>query len=726
MRRNQQRLLLWLGISILGVLVFCVTSAGQASADRSASTPAITDWSNHHVVFSKPATAEQLKRVQQDPRYWQQQYRQSLSLVKLPEAQAGALAPELQLGANTPLFGIDEMKGDWSLDLGSDATVGAGNYPAKYSFSLSKADCTNDFVVYPTGLFGSTQASIVAYNNLYSGCGGTVPSVYWAYNTGSAVVTSPVFSRDGSQIAFVQKLASGRGVLLLVKWQASTLETVGTPLTLVGLPKDLYPTCTLPCKTAFFFDHSGTYASDTHSSVFYDYSNDVAYVGDDAGYLHKYTPFFNGVPAEWTTDGWPVQVNPGSLTPALTSPVHDYTSDNVFVADLGGFLYQVNATGTATVTQSGQLDNSILEGDGGPGIVEGPIVDSTSELVYVFAPSDGSGGCDGVDCTAVFQLPVNFAATDVGSEVTVGNSTLQGTEPNPLYIGAFDSAYENSVNATGNLYVCGSVGGPPTLYQVPIAAGAFSTGAGYAVAQLTSAGNPACSPTTDVYNPNASGGSTEWAFASVQNDGVNSGCAGGGCLFNFEDAAWQPSTAYAVGQQVLALGSNHKLFTFVAIQGGTSGTATPHWSDTAGTEITNDGSVHWINQGAPSAASLAFWMADQTFTSVDPHIIDSNGNVEVVTHIGTTGSMTPDWSTTPGGTTSDGTPPNTVTWTNAGLFGTFVYPSAGGTSGLIIDNTVGTLAGASQVYFSTLSNQTCGTSPTPGGCAVQASQADLQ
>jgi hypothetical protein len=45
---------------------------------------------------------------------------------------------------------------------------------------------------------------------------------------------------------------------------------------------------------------------------------------------------------------------------------------------------------------------------------------------------------------------------------------------------------------------------------------------------------------------------------------------------------------------------------------------------------------------------------------------------------------------------------------------------------LIIDNTVGTLAGTSQVYFSTLSNQTCGTSPTPGGCAVQASQSDLQ
>jgi len=719
MRGNQQRLLVWLGISILGVSTFSISSAAQASADRISSTPAITDWSNHHVIFSKPATAEQLKRVQQDPRYSQQQYRQSS--VKLPDAQM----PKLQLEENVPLFGIDRMKGDWSLDLGDSATVGAGKYPAKYSFSLTKADCTNDFVVYPTGLFGATQASIVAYNNLYSGCGGTVPSVYWAYNTGSAVVTSPIFSRDGSQIAFVQKLASGRGVLLLVRWQASDLESITMPVTLVGVPKDLYPTCTLPCKTAFFFDHSGTYASDTNSSIFYDYTNDTAYVGDDAGYLHKYTPFFNGVPAEWTTDGWPVQVNLLSPT-ALTSPVHDYVSDNVFVADLGGFLYQVNATGVAVPIQSGQLDNSMLEGDGGPGIVEGPIVDSTSELVYVFAPSDGSGGCTGgADCTAVFQLPVNFSVLTSPSEVTVGNSTVLGVEPNPLYIGAFDNAYQNSANATGNLYVCGNVGGAPTLYQVPIVAGAFSSGAGNSVAQLTAtADNPACSPATDVYNPNASGGATEWAFASVQNDGMNSGCAGGGCLFNFEDAAWQPSTAYASGQQVLVLSTfNHKLFTFVATQDGTSGATTPHWTDTAGTTITNDGTVHWVNQGAPSAANLAVWQASQTFVSADPRIIDSNGNVEVVTSPGgTTGMMTPVWSTAPGATTADGS----VTWTNAGLFGTFVYPSAGGTSGLIIDNTVGTLAGASQVYFSTLSNQTCATSGGAGGCAVQASQADLQ
>jgi hypothetical protein len=74
-----------------------------------------------------------------------------------------------------------------------------------------------------------------------------------------------------------------------------------------------------------------------------------------------------------------------------------------------------------------------------------------------------------------------------------------------------------------------------------------------------------------------------------------------------------------------------------------------------------------------------------------------------------------------------GTAPNTVTWENVGAIASADAAAAGGTSGIIIDNFVGsgTLAGASQVYFSTLSDQACGTSGT-GGCAVQASQAKLQ
>src|ERR1700693_795562 len=140
----------------------------------------------------------------------------------------------------------------------------------------------------------------------------------------------------------------------------------------------------------------------------------------------------------------------------------------------GGFLYRIGPGSTFVATASGPLDVSSAEG--GAGIVQGPIVDSTNELVYVFSSSDGSGGCiGGADCAAVFQFGINFAGGTSGSKAVVGASTISGSAPNPLYLGAFDSTYENSVNATGNLYVCGNTGGPPILYQITIGSGVLGT-----------------------------------------------------------------------------------------------------------------------------------------------------------------------------------------------------------------------------------------------------------
>lgn len=49
-------------------------------------------------------------------------------------------------------------------------------------------------------------------------------------------------------------------------------------------------------------------------------------------------------------------------------------------------------------------------------------------------------------------------------------------------------------------------------------------------------------------------------------------------------------------------------------------------------------------------------------------------------------------------------------------------PEAGGTSGIILDNT-SAFGGASNIYYTPLSNQTCATSGGTGGCAIQISQA---
>ncbi len=135
--------------------------------------------------------------------------------------------------------------------------------------------------------------------------------------------------------------------------------------------------------------------------------------------------------------------------------------------------------------------------------------------------------------------------------------------------------------------------------------------------------------------------------------------------------------------------------------------------------------MQWLDQGSLSASTLASWSADRSYP-LDARIVDSNGYVEIVSTSGLSGGSVPTWNTVPGGTTVDGTGAHPVTWTNAGVLPSQVLKAVGGTSGIIIDNTVsaGTLAGTSQVYFSTLGNQPTCTGGT-GGCAVQASQSGL-
>jgi hypothetical protein len=534
-----------------------------------------------------------------------------------------------------------------------------------------------------------------------------VPSVYWAYNTGGTILTSPAFSLDGTQMLFVQTDGTQHGHLVLLKWNASTTETIASPTTLTRVERSSYPTCTIPCRTSVpLSDSAGALDGDTNSSVFYDYSHDTAYVGDDSGWLHKFTPVLQGILTEVRTAVWPVQVNPSSPT-ALTSPVHDYASGNVFVEDVGGFLYLVNST-TANVIRSGRLDF-------GAGLVQGPVVDSTAGLVYVFASSDGSGNCGGgANCSAVYEFATTFVAGAKGLEVVVGASTISGTKPNPLYTGAFDSTYEDSTNATGKLYVCGNTGGTPILYQIAIQGGILGT---VNTGPTLSSSAAPCSPVSDVLNPNAAGGPTEWLFASAQANGVSSGCAAGGCVMNFKDTPWLASTHYAVGEEVVDTNFDIQ----VVDVAGLSGSSVPSWNQTLG-GATADGTVQWLDQGVVSALTPAAWIANDTYT-LGTLILDSNNNIQLVTTAGTSGNLPPSWSTAAGATTTDGT----VTWTNLGAVATSALAATGGTSGIIIDNTVGsgTLAGASQAYFSTLSNQPCGTSGT-GGCAVQASQSALQ
>ena len=689
------------GLTVLGWVLI-----GQAAQPAPEGLP--TDWTHRHVIFSQPATFEKVRQISSDPRYWQQWYRQNVARVLSDPAASNDATMNLGSLADNHADS-HKVHRDWSEDLGPSAFVGAGNYPAKYAFQITSANCastgTPDYVVFSTGLSGSSgQASVVAYDNLYSGCSGTSPSAYWAYNTGGQILTSPAISGDGSQVAFVQTNAGLEGTLVLLKWAAAS-GTVFSPVHLTAVANSAYRTCAAPCMTTIILEDSLlTPADDRTSSVFPDYTHDILWVGGATGLLYKITGAFRGTPAEAFTGGFPVQVSTGA---ALSSPVYDQTSTNVFVGDYSGLFHRVSATGV--VTTSGQVDH-------GTGLVAGPIVDSTAGKVYVFSSSDGSAACAGAPCSAVYQFTAAFAANSTGTKKTVGTSQAAPPNPNPLYEGGFDSTYEASANATGNLYVCGNTAGAPTLYQIPIAAGVMGTvHTGPTLASATTG----CSPVSDIPNPNATGGATEWIFASTQASGSGNNCSAGGCIMNFNVQPWKASTAYTVGQAILDVNLNVQV---VRTAGTSKAGLHPGWSGTIDGN-TNDNTVQWTCQG-PHLASHPAWQPTTVYTA-GQEIIDSNGNVEWVKTGGTSKAGThPVWSPAITGNTNDGT----VKWKMVGPIATASQAAAGGTSGIIMDNTVGsgTLGGASQVYYSTQGTQTCTTSGGSGGCAVQASQSALQ
>ena len=531
-----------LGVSLSGLMILGWVLTGQAAPPAQEGLP--TDWSHRHLIFSQPATYEKVNKITSEPRYWQQFFRDNVKRTLPADAAASGDATSM----------IPGSEGFWSESMGSGASVGAGNYPAKYAFQINSASCS-DYVAFSTGLAGTAgQASIVAYSNLYSGCG-TGPTTFWAFNTRGTILTSPAIAPGGSQVAFVQT-AGGLGTLVLLKWAAGS-GTVGAPTTLTAVGNGAYRTCTAPCMTTIDLrDQSNLTTDDTTSSVFPDYTNDTIWVGGARAWLHKITGVFRGTPAEVRGGGFPAHMTAGT---ALSSPVYDPTSGFVFVGDYSGFLNKVSATGA--VTRSGQVDF-------GTGLVAGPIVDSTAGKVYVFSSDDNIKTCTGntVPCAAVYRFNTGFAAGAVGTHAVVGASQVALPNPNPLYEGGFDSAYLTSGTATGSLYVCGDTAGAPTLYRITVTGGAL--GAVAAGPQLASA-TTGCSPVSDIPNPNATGGTAEWIFASPQNSGVGNNCAAGGCLMNFNVQPWKAATVYAIGQEIL---DTHFQIQVVRVA-GTSGAA---------------------------------------------------------------------------------------------------------------------------------------------------------
>lgn len=675
----------WIGPLYLGTAMgFIVLAQGQAAGQSSApaqdwnvlSQPRAgvpADWSHYHVFFSSPGTSEQAQRngtydrwvkIANDPRFLMQQRRRigagpvlptlpqprvdrepacspdglgqddafgedATPMAEdvfpngvLPRGLARALVPPSAQQTEAPrgtrergpcrgeAANENRFQKDWSVTEGNNGTTGLGNYPA--TFTSNSASCSNDFAVYNTGLAGSSsQASVIAFNQLYGGCT-TRPSAYWAYNTGGTIATSVALSLDGSQVAFVQSGSGGVASLVVLKWAAGGTLTGPTSLT----SNSSYPNCTAPCMISVTFSGSPT---DTYSSPFIAYGSGAIYVGDDAGNLHKFTNIFTSSTPVEAGSPWPVTINI-STDAALASPVYDSVSGNIFVGDYlanvesscqpgissttgqCGYVYSVSSSSGA-VTQSAQLDYNL-------GIYDGPVVDPSAGEVYAFVGADNSTACSSGPCAAVVQFPVNFSANASGAKATVG----AGYEF--LMSGNFDNQYFTSSSPsspTGHLYVVGGTGPQNnTLYAI-----------------------------------------------TITNNVMGSATAGPTVAANYTNGY------YAGGLPVSEFCNN-----------GNSPCTSSQGTDYVFVGVLSYGSSFSTNPCTGQSLSVGCVMG---FTLPASGVISS--------------------AATPNGT----------------------LPEAGGTSGIVVDNGA---SGASNIYFSTLLNQSC-TGGT-GGCAVSATQAGLQ
>jgi hypothetical protein len=509
-------------------------STSPTTQTRHLTSPQVQDWTNRHAIYSRTGTAQALEVARRDPR----------ALASWAEFDRGvarrrlnSFAAPFRIGPRRLPLRVSPIQRDWSINLGTGGTA-AGMFPAKFSFDVTATpSCTSDFVVYPINAVSSTtQPNIVAFNQLYSGSGsgfcnrtattsdtGIAAEVFWSYRVssiGGAVTTSPVVSSDstGAKIAFVESLAGKPAQFHVLAWKAKDGVKASNLQDVTGPVAPTLVTTAPVAGSGTFTDlalGTATTGSDTLSSPYIDYVNDLAYVGNDAGVLFRITNVFctlsSCAGAQPTLDSsWGTS---GALTvcsgKALTGPVLNVVNSKIYVGCADGKLYAVTTTGTITSTTIGDGTSRTYGG-----VVDSPIVDSVNGFVYAVSGS-ANNAANGV----LVQAKVDFSST-VSVAIGKGNQcNLHSPTPN--------NAYFNSITSSGAMmYIGGVSGGTVTACNAATNSGAtvalygltFSTSTGVikspASNTLALGGGPGYefAPMTEFFNATTG---NDWLFYSA-------------------------------------------------------------------------------------------------------------------------------------------------------------------------------------------------------------------
>ena len=488
-------------VAVLCVILFALAPnmcAQESTPPRHTGVP--QDWSQHHIVYSRDGLARHPDLIDREPRIRFQQ------MLRGQVPNFGALRSAGAMPVSVNKTGLHR---DWNINLAGRLIP--DTFPAKFSFDPSAApDCVNDYLVFglakvETADTAGTTANLVAFNNLYSSLGGggfcdpvgggpgLGPQVLFAYNittvTGGRIVTSPVLSEDGKQIAFVESVpgATPQAIFHVLTWAANLAGNRGA----LGAGNAVLPVS----MTSVPFSPS---ANDTTSSPWVDYGADTAYVGADNGVVHQIVGVFR---SGSTISGspWPVSLSPNVH---LTSPVLDGHQGLLMVGSLNGILYQIT-------TSTGALTKQLSVGDtaGGtvttPGIVAPPIVDITNGTTFAVSPF----GADSAVLVQADTLTLSPATTQIAN-IGIGSTT--GTHFK-LYEPAFSNAYYNDPS-TGVISLCGTGTGTDTSpwqytfgFTVPGTQPLMNTtpNVGFPL-QLSASLTDRCSGWTEFINPNSS------------------------------------------------------------------------------------------------------------------------------------------------------------------------------------------------------------------------------
>jgi len=507
------------------------------------------------------------------------------------------VAPDLNQPRPRPKPTPATLKRDWAMSLTANGTSGSEMFPAKYTWDITaQPNCANDYVVFTTSLVGSSSVpSIVAFNNLYSTqgvagglCNTNGPSVLWAYKTNlsgdttGTTVTSPVLELNGNYVAYVETRTNTNGgsVLHILKWKPGgegALASPAAPDTTLAAGS-AWNTSNCPAANSCIANLTFNGAQpDTNSAPFYDYTNDILYVGDDNGVLHKFTGVFYGTPAETVTcstspctTAWPLTVHSSTK---LSSPVYDANSGNILVGDAGAELSFVSTSAKCGSTSPPCLGTPIALGTGS--IVDAPLVDGTMSTAFWF-----DGGYQTGTSTHYYGAVIQ-TSTSLTNKVVLTGVGGTDTPGSVMHVGAFDNNYiQSGPRATNYLYFCGKTnahGDWPYLYRVGFSTSpTMNTTISGTPLSLAASSDEDCSPATEFYN-----GNTDLLFLSVGQHAYSWGTCTSttGCIMTFTLGTNMPTTAAsAVSAPPLSTGTG----TTSGIVADTDFSVTAAWAASTG------------------------------------------------------------------------------------------------------------------------------------------------